>query len=88
MSENDSVFDFPCKFPIKAMGRASADFEPLVRSLVLNHAELHPGEQVTVASSGEGNFLSVTVVITAQSRDQLDRIYQDLSDCAQILMAL
>ena len=88
MTDAPSLLEFPCKFPIKAMGRASPEFETLVRSLVLNHAGLYPGAEVTVAQSGEGNFLSVTVTINAESREQLDRIYQDLTDCEQILMAL
>ena len=86
--ETPSLLEFPCKFPIKAMGRASPDFEALVSGLVLNHAELHPGETITVTPSGQGNFVSVTVTITAQSRDQLDSIYQDLTDCSLVLMAL
>ena len=88
MSEEPGLLEFPCRFPIKAMGRSSGDFESLVTSLILNHAALYPGEDVRVVASGEGNFLSVTVTIEAQSRAQLDRIYQDLTDCSQILMAL
>lgn len=86
--ETPSLLEFPCKFPIKAMGRASPEFEALVSGLILNHAVLHPGAEITVTPSGQGNFVSVTVTITAHSRDQLDRIYQDLTDCSQILMAL
>jgi putative lipoic acid-binding regulatory protein len=88
LANEDTLLEFPCKFPIKAMGRASTEFEPLVLSLVQQHAELFPGEDVTVNQSGEGNFVSVTVTIEAQSKAQLDRIYQDLTDCSQVLMAL
>lgn len=88
MNEETSLLEFPCRFPIKAMGRASSEFENLVTGLVLSHADLFEGEAVTVNESGAGNFLSVTVTIEARSRAQLDRIYQDLTDCDQILMAL
>jgi putative lipoic acid-binding regulatory protein len=87
-SDSDALFDFPCRFPVKAMGRAARDFETMVTTIVLRHAKLYAGEEVRVQPSGEGNFLSVTVVIEAVSREQLDRIYQDLTDCEQILMAL
>lgn len=88
MSEDVSLFDFPCRFPVKAMGRCSDEFESLVTSIVLNHATLYDGEEILVNRSGGGNFLSVTVTIEAHSRAQLDRIYMDLTACEQVLMAL
>ncbi len=84
----ESLLEFPCKFPIKAMGRASETFEALVVAIVQDHAEQYPGESVRVAESGEGNFLSVTVTVNATSRAQLDAIYQDLTACDKVLMAL
>jgi putative lipoic acid-binding regulatory protein len=88
MIEQETLLEFPCKFPIKAMGRADDDFEDLVRAIVLDHAELYPGEEVKAAASGEGNFISITVTVEATSRAQLDAIYQDLTACPRVLMAL
>ncbi len=84
----ESLLEFPCKFPIKAMGRFDDGFEALVTKIILNHAEIFEGEETTVNSSGSGNFISVTLTIVALSKDQLDRIYQDLTDCEQVLVAL
>ena len=39
-------------------------------------------------TSKNGNYLSVTVVVNATSRDQLDAIYQDLVECETVIMAL
>jgi len=86
--QQDTLLEFPCKFPIKAMGRSDAGFEALVTTIVLAHAELYAGEQVTVHPSSSGNYVSVTVTIEALSKVQLDRIYQDLTDCKQVLVAL
>ena len=86
--ESLSVLEFPCRFPIKAMGRNSEDFESVVESIVLAHAELWPKEELSVMPSREGNFVSVTAVIEARSQQQLDAIYQDLTDCDQVMMAL
>jgi putative lipoic acid-binding regulatory protein len=83
-----SLLEFPCRFPIKAMGRQSADFEPLVTRIVCTHAELWPDEPVRSVQSKAGNFVSVTAVIEARSKRQLDLIYQALTDCEQVLMAL
>ena len=83
-----SLLEFPCRFPIKAMGRQSEEFEMLVPRIVLEHAELWPDEPVRSVPSKAGNFVSVTAVIEARSQQQLDAIYSDLTDCVQVLMAL
>ena len=84
----ESLLEFPCKFPIKAMGRKEGGFEALVTKLILEHAEIYADEKTTVNASGGGNFISVTVTIEATSKAQLDCIYQSLTDCEQVLVAL
>lgn len=88
MTEQESLLEFPCRFPIKVMGRNQGDFKSVVTEIITRHAESYAGEQVTTSASAEGNFLSVTVTIEALSREQLDVIYRDLTDCEQVLMAL
>jgi putative lipoic acid-binding regulatory protein len=84
----ESLLKFPCKFPIKAMGRSEHGFDTLVTEIISKHAELYEDEETTTSPSGSGNFVSVTVTILASSKDQLDRIYQELTDCEQVLVAL
>ena len=50
----ESLLEFPCRFPIKAMGRNSDDFENVVVAIVLNHAELWPDEPVAAAPGDLG----------------------------------
>lgn len=83
-----TLLEFPCKFPIKAMGKNSDDFESIVTGIVLKHAELWPGEPIRSLSSKEDKYLSITAVVDAQSQEQLDAIYQELTDCELVLMAL
>ena len=83
-----SLLEFPCRFPIKAMGRRTEKFEKLVTGIVSSHAELWPGEAVRSTPSRAGRFVSVTAVIEARSQEQIDAIYQDLTDCGEVLMAL
>jgi hypothetical protein len=70
------------------MGRQSDGFEALVTRIVCSHAELWPGEPIRLTPSKAGRFVSVTAVVEARSQTQLDAIYQELSDCAHVLMAL
>ena len=87
-SEQETLLKFPCRFPVKAMGRGEEGFESLVTNIVLTHARMYAGDQVATNSSGSGKFLAITIPIEALSKDQLDRIYQDLTDCEQVLVAL
>jgi putative lipoic acid-binding regulatory protein len=87
MSE-ESVIDFPCSFPIKMMGRDTPEFRTAARTLVERHAGVVPDEAVQVALSRNGRFVSVTVTIIATSQQQLDDIYSDATDHADVLYAL
>jgi putative lipoic acid-binding regulatory protein len=55
---------------------------------VERHAGCIEADAVRVATSSNGNFLSITVTIRATSREQLDNIYRDLTADEQILVAL
>ncbi len=83
-----ALLEFPCRFPIKAMGRQNDEFEALVCGIVTRHAQLWPDEPIRSTPSKAGNFVSVTATVEAQSKAQLDAIYQELTDCEQVLMAL
>ena len=84
----EGLLEFPCSIAIKAMGKAEADFDAHVTTLVRRHVSNLSEGAVRTRPSKKGNFLSVTVTIEAESREQLDKIYQDLTDDARILMAL
>lgn len=83
-----SLLEFPCRFPIKAMGRPGGEFEQVVSGIILGHAQLVAGESLKITHSKTGAYISVTAVIEATSQQQLDAIYQNLSDCEQVLVAL
>jgi uncharacterized protein len=80
--------EFPTEFPIKVMGRRDGDLKTLTREIIERHAGPLGDECVKVRTSGDGNFLALTYTITAQSREQLDAIYRELTACKAVLMAL
>ncbi len=88
MSEADALFQFPCDFPIKVMGRDSESFRTLTLAIVERHAGPLAASQITERMSREGRFLALTYTIRAASRAQLDSIYQDLTDSGIVLVAL
>ncbi|MCU0836092.1 MAG: DUF493 domain-containing protein [Chromatiaceae bacterium] len=83
-----TLLEFPCRFPIKAMGRAGEGFDALVIELVRRHAPDLDETLVRRRESRGGNWVSVTLVIEARSQAQLDAIYRELSAHQQVVMAL
>ena len=88
MASEDTLLEFPCTFPIKAMGKAEPDFDALVVGLVRRHVPDLKENAVKIRASKAGNWVSVTVTINATSKQQLDAIYQSLTDHEKIVMAL
>ncbi len=89
----ETLFTFPTPFPIKAMGRMKNDasdesFAQVVLGVVLKHAPDFDATTVEMRPSKNGNFISVTATINAQSKAQIDAIYLDLTGNPLVLMAL
>ena len=87
-SNDETLLEFPCQFPIKMMGRDGDSFRQVAVSLVEEHVGEIPASAVSQSTSRKGNFVSITVTIEAESQAQLDRIYQALTDHEDILVAL
>jgi len=85
---DESFIEYPCQFPIKAMGLATQEFERMVLEIVQRHAPETQESAVHKRDSSNGKYLSVTVTIEASSREQLDAIYLDLTAHELVLMAL
>ncbi len=86
--DNKPAMEFPCEFPIKAMGLASKTLHMTVLEIVQRHAPEAGEYALKSRPSSNGKYLSVTVTINAESRAQLDAIYLELTACEQVLMAL
>lgn len=87
-NNSDSALQFPCAFPIKAMGLAVHDIELIVVDIIRRHAPDTQQQAFNKRASRNGKYLSITVTVNARSRAQLDAIYQDLTDHEHVIMAL
>lgn len=85
---NDTLMQFPCEFPLKVMGRRSDDFRSIVIGIVQKHAGPIDSGQIEERPSKDGNYLSVTCTFRAQSREQLDGLYRELTSCERVLVVL
>jgi putative lipoic acid-binding regulatory protein len=86
--EEDTIMEFPCQFPIKAMGKAEDDFDILIVGIIRKHIADLSENAVKSRLSKEGKFISVTVTVTAESKQQLDNIYLELTSHEKVLWAL
>jgi putative lipoic acid-binding regulatory protein len=87
MSE-ETLLEFPCTFPVKAMGRVEVQLDIVVIEIVQRHSPETNPQALKTRPSKDGNYLAVTVMVEASSKQQLDAIYQDLTDHPLVLMAL
>jgi uncharacterized protein len=85
---DSSLLAFPCDFPIKVMGRKQPGFAQAVTDIVLKHAPDFDLASVQMRPSRKGRYLSVTCIVRATSREQLDALYQELCDHPAVVMVL
>ena len=75
----DTLIEYPSMFPIKVMGEAHDNF---VNAMVQVAQQFDPGfdaSTMELRPSKGGNYLGVTLNITATSREQLDDLYRALT---------
>ena len=83
-----SLLDYPCEFPIKVLGRTRAGFAQSLLEIVRRHAPDFDGATMEMRASRRGKYLSVTCVVRATSREQLDGLYRELCDHPMVVMVL
>ena len=83
-----SLLAFPCDFPIKIMGRKQQGFAQEVMDVVLRHAPGFDAKTMEMRPSRQGRYLSITCVVRATSREQLDALYKELGDHPGVVMVL
>ena len=83
-----TLLQYPCDFPIKILGQTQAGFAQAVLEIVRRHAPDFDGGTLSMKASKRGKYLSVTCVIRATSRAQLDALYQELCDHPMVVMVL
>jgi len=80
--------EFPCEFQIKAMGLDDGRFHEVVIGIIRRHCDKVRDDSMRTRASRAGKYVSVSIVIEAGSREQLDAIYDDLTAHDKVLMRL
>ena len=83
-----SLIEYPSAFPIKVMG---AQVEGFAEAMISIAQQFDPGfdaASIETRPSKAGNYLGVTITITATSREQLDELYRTLSTHPMVKVVL
>lgn len=73
---------------IKAMGENSEIFEKTVISIIKKHVTDLKEDAIQSRLSENGKYSSISITIQAQSKEQLDAIYRELTGSPLVLMVL
>ena len=74
-----SLIEYPSAFPIKVMGQQVPDFEPAMVAIAQCFDPAFDASTIERRPSKAGNYLGLTLTVTATSRVQLDELYRTLS---------
>lgn len=85
---DESLLKFPCEFTIKVFGEMAPDFEQTIYELIRPLAPSLSSGAIQSRISENGKYLSLSVSLYVESREQLDNIYRALTSSPRVLMAL
>ena len=80
--------EFPCSYPIKIIGRATAGYEHEVIAVVEKHAGKIAANLIQIHPSRQQNYLSINVTITATGEEQLRELFLDLKTIESVKLVL
>ena len=74
-----SLIEYPSRFPIKVMGAQVDGFDEAVAAVARHFDPGFDAATIERRPSKAGNYLGLTITVTATSREQLDELYRTLS---------
>lgn len=83
-----SLIEYPSAFPIKVMGAAAPGFEDAMVAIALRHDPGFDAATIERRPSRGGNYLGLTLTVTATSREQLDALYTAFSTHPMVKVVL
>ena len=84
----DSLIVYPSAFPIKVMGQRVEGFVHAVTTIARAFDPQFDASTIELRESKGGNYLGITITVTATSRAQLDELYRTLSTHPMVKVVL
>lgn len=86
--ETTPAIKYPIPFPLNVIGKDEPDFEDFVIEIVRRHIPELLEENITSRLSNGDKYRSVKFLFIAESREQVDALYAELSSHKRVLMIL
>ena len=83
-----SLIEYPSAFPIKVLGQNKEGFVQALTHIARQFDPAFDASTIELRDSKAGNYLGVTLTITATSREQLDELYRTLSTHPMVKVVL
>ena len=79
MAEQEAPkIEFPCRYPIKVVGRATPDYAAAIRSIIECHTVGLSDSDIETQSRWSGTFDSLIFTMTATGEDLLNALHKAL----------
>lgn len=82
------LLTYPCKYPIKVVGEATALFESEVLAVARHHDPSLHDESIARRHSRQGKYLSLTLTLTAQDEAQIKSLLRALNGLESVHLVL
>ncbi len=83
-----SLIEYPSQFPIKVMGAHVEGFIEAIAHVALQFDPGFDAATIEQRPSKGGNYLGLTLTVTATSREQLDELYRTLTTHPMVKVVL
>jgi len=87
-AERPSLIEYPSEFPIKVMGARVDGFVEAIVEVARRFDPAFDAARIELRQSSGGNYLGITLTVTASSREQLDGLYRELTSHPMVKVVL
>ncbi len=87
-SPQESLIEYPSRFPIKVMGAKVDGFVHAMTMIAREFDDAFDASGIELRDSKQGNYLGITLTVTVTSREQLDELYRTLSTHPMVKVVL
>ena len=88
IQNKETLFEFPCEFPIKIMANPEKETTQFILGVFEKYVPEYDKIDFKVKESKTGKYISITAIFNAESKEQLDNIYKEISGYSEVHMVL
>jgi uncharacterized protein len=83
----DDIIVYPCQMTVKVMGKNTQHFEKAIAD-IFKKEKVDPIEPIKKTASRQQKYLSLSITVQAESKEQMDALYVAITDHPDVILAL